>query len=510
MSLSLVFFVMFIALTFGLAILAARRASNKASEFYAAGHNVTGVQNGLALAGDFVGAASFLGVTGVMYAAGFEGLLLPLGVLTGWPLMMMLFADRMRNLGRYTFVDVLAYRLQGKGIRISAATSALCINVMYAIAQLVGAGKLLELLLGIGYTPALLMITGLMALYVVLGGMLITTWIQILKATLMLIGAAILCLLLMVHFGSPNALFESAVAIHPKGDAILKPGLSVFADPLSSLSLNLAMIFGPAGMPHVVMRFFTAPSAKEARRSVFWAIVFMSAFYVMLTLIGFGAVALVMADPAVGAGNLPPGGTNMVVMHLTRLTGGEAFFGFMAAVCFATILAVVSGLAISGAATLSHDLARTLAPKLVATEKSEILTSRVGAVLVSGIALMLAILFENQNVGFLGLLALGTSAAANFPVLFMALFWKGLTPRGATWGIVTGLVLSFTLIAIGPVVMIDALRMDHSIIGLANPTVIAMFGAIFVTWVLSVTDRTKVANDARAGFAAQELASERA
>jgi cation/acetate symporter len=511
MDLALTFFSVFLVGTFALAIVAARRAG-KASEFYAAGHNVGGVQNGLALAGDFVSAASFLGVTGVVYAAGFEGLLLPIGVLTGWPLMLMIFADRMRNLGRYTFVDVLGYRLQGNGIRIAAAVSALCINIMYAVAQLVGAGKLLSLLLGVGYAPALLMITGFMALYVVMGGMLITTWIQILKATLLLFGSAVLGIMILAQFGfNPNELFARAVELHAKGDAILRPGLSYFSDPLSGISLSLALVFGAMGMPHVLMRFFTAPTAGEARGAVFWATVFMAAFYVLLILIGYGAVAIVTADPAVqAAGGMPQGGTNMVVMHLTRLVGGEAFFGFMAAVSFATILAVVAGLAISGAATLSHDLARVVAPKLVATERQEIFVSRLGAVLVSAVALLLSLLFENQNIAFLGALALGTAAAANFPVLFLALYWGGLTARGATAGIVTGLILSFVLIAIGPVVMVEALGMKEAIIGIANPTLLAMIGASLMAWGLSVTDRSPAASAARMAFRAQELTSERA
>lgn len=510
MTLAVTFFTLFVVATFGLAIVASRRAG-KASEFYAAGHNIGGMQNGLAIAGDFVSAASFLGVTGVMYGAGFEGLLLPIGVLTGWPLMLMVFADRMRNLGRYTFIDVLAYRLQGNGIRVSAALTALCINTMYAVVQLVGAGQLLSLLLGFGYVPSLIVVTALMAVYVIMGGMLITTWIQMIKATLLLLGGAVMSVLILSKFGfSLDQLVGSAVAIHPKAEAILKPGLSYFADPLSSVSLSVALVFGALGMPHVVMRFFTAPTAKEARSSVFWATVFAGVFYVMLIFIGYGAVALVMADPAIGPGGMPAGGTNMVVMHLTRLVGGEAFFGFMAAVSFATILAVVAGLAISGAATLSHDLARIVAPKLVATEKDEILVSRVGAVLVSAIALGLAILFEKENIAFLGSLALGTAAAANVPVLFLALYWKGLTPRGATWGILTGLGLSIGLIAIGPLVMIGSLGMKESIISIANPTLFAMIGTTVVAWVLSVTDRSAAADAARDGFAAQELASERA
>ena len=509
MNLALIFFIGFVVTTFGLAIVASRRAG-KASEFYAAGHNIGGLQNGLAIAGDFVSAASFLGVTGVMYAAGFEGLLLPIGVLTGWPLMLMVFADRMRNLGRYTFIDVLAYRLQGNGIRIAAAVTALCINIMYAVVQLVGAGQLLSLLLGVSYVSSLIVVTILMALYVIMGGMLITTWIQMIKATLLLLGSAAMALLILGHFGfNLDALVGAAVAIHPKADAILKPGLSYFSDPLSSISLSFALVFGALGMPHVVMRFFTAPSAKEARSAVFWATVFAGLFYVMLIVIGYGAIVLVMADPAVGPGGMPAGGTNMIVMHLTRLVGGEAFFGFMAAVSFATILAVVAGLAISGAATLSHDLARIVAPTLVATEKQEIFVSRVGAVLVSAVALWLAILFEKQNIAFLGSLALGTAASANVPVLFLALYWKGLTPRGATFGILTGLISTIVLISIGPVVMIGALGMKESIIGIANPTLFAMIGTTVVAYILSVTDRSAAADAARAGFAAQELASEK-
>jgi cation/acetate symporter len=509
MSLSVIFFLLFVGSTFALAVIAARRAGN-ASEFYAAGHNIRGVQNGLALAGDYVSAGSFLGVTGFMYASGFEGLLIPMSALAGWPLMMMLFAERMRNLGRYTLMDVLAYRLQGPGIRLAASASALCINVVYAVGQLIGAGKLLSLLLGVGYVPALALMSVLIALYVVMGGMLITTWIQMLKATLVLLGAAVLGVLILAHFDfSPYRLFASAVDLHAKHEAILRPGMSYFADPWSGLSLNVGLVLGTLGMPHVVMRFFTAPTAHSARSAAFWGTLFIGGFYVVLIVIGFGAIAIVHTDPAVqAAGGMPAGGTNMVVMHLTRMVGGEAFLGFMAAVSFATIIAVLAGLAISSAVTLSHDLARAILPKMVATERQEILVSRVGAVIVSAIALWLATLFENQNVAIISSLALGVAAAVNVPVLCMALYWRGLTPRGATWGMVTGLVLWVGLFAIGPTVMVDSLKMDHALFGLANPTLIAMLGTIVVAWTLSATDRSAAADASRAAFAAQERKSE--
>lgn len=505
MTVVLASFLIFLALTFGLAVWAFRK-SRGAKDFYAAGQNIGGVQNGLALAGDQVSAAGFLGVTGIIYLSGFDGLILPLSALLGWPLLLIVMAERMRRLGRYTFIDVLGHRLSGSGYRNVAAVAALCINMMYTIVQLVGGGSLLSLLLSIDYLTSLLVITALMAVYVALGGMVIATWIQMIKAALMVLGSAVFCLLILSRFDfSLPEMLRVAVDVHPRHAAIMTPGGSYFADPISGISLSLALALGLLGMPHVLMRFFTAPNAVEARRGAFWGTVIVSAFYAMLAVIGYGAIAIVTTDPAVvAAGGMPQGGQNMVVMYLARLVGGDAFFGFTAAVVFSTILAVVAGLAISSAATLSHDVARAFFPALVATERRELVVSRIGAVGVSLLSLVFALALQTQNIAILGTLALGTAASANFPVLLLALYWPGLTSRGAAAGMAAGLVSSIGLIAISPVVMVDVLGHDHAWLNLSNPTLIAMSLAFAAAYVFSTFDKSPDAAQSRQAFFAAQ------
>lgn len=509
MNIAIISFAAFVVFTFALAIIATRRAG-KSKDFYAAGQDVGGVKNGLALAGDMVSAAGFLGVTGAIFLNGFDGLLLPISALLAWPLMLFLFAERMRNLGRYTFIDVLSYRLQGNDLRIAAAVSALCINTMYAITQLVGGGALLSLLLGISYMNGLITITILMAVFVAMGGMLVATWIQMIKAALMILGALVLSVLVLGQFGfSPEALLTQAAGVHPKGAAILAPGAGYFADPVSGISLSLSLALGTAAMPHLLMRFFTAPSAHEAKRAAFFGTIFVGAFYTMLIVMGYGAIALVYADPSLAATKgMPVGGINMVVMHMTRMVGGEAMFGFMAAVTFATILAVVSGIAISSAATISHDLARVLAPNLISNERKELLLSRISAVLISLVALGMSIALEGQNVAILGTLALGMATSTNLPVLLLCLYWKGLTPRAATAGMWVGLVSSVALIALSPMIMIDVLKMDFAIANYTNGTLLSLTAAVITIIFISLTDKSARALASQAAFDEQERLAE--
>jgi cation/acetate symporter len=340
--------------------------------------------------------------------------------------------------------------------------------------------------------------------------MVIATWIQMIKAALLVLGCALFCIGILARFDFSLAdMLRVAVDVHPRHALIMQPGGSYFADPMSGISLTLALSLGLLGMPHVLMRFFTAPNAHEARRGAFWGTVIVAAFYAMLALIGYGAIAILTTDPAVIAGGgMPPGGQNMVVMALTRVVGGDAFFGFMAAVVLATILAVVAGLAISSAATLSHDLARALFPHLVATDRRELIASRIGAVGISALSLVFALSLQNQNIAILGTLALGTAASANFPVLLLALYWPGLTSRGAAWGMAVGLGLSIGLIGASPMVMVDMLGFEQAWVRLSNPTLIAMGAAFLVAYVVSTLDTSPDATRSRAAFLAAQRPKE--
>lgn len=341
---AIVMFLIFVALTLYITYWASKRVRSR-SDYYTAGGNITGFQNGLAIAGDFMSAASFLGISALVYTSGYDGLIYSLGFLVGWPIILFLIAERLRNLGRYTFADVASYRLKQGPIRTLSACGSLVVVALYLIAQMVGAGKLIQLLFGLNYHVAVVLVGVLMVLYVLFGGMLATTWVQIIKAVLLLCGASFMAFMVMKHVGfSFNNLFTEAMAVHPKGAAIMSPG-GLVKDPISALSLGLGLMFGTAGLPHILMRFFTVSDAKEARKSVFYATGFMGYFYILTFIIGFGAIMLVGANPAFkdAAGQLI-GGNNMAAVHLADAVGGNLFLGFISAVAFATILAVVAGL----------------------------------------------------------------------------------------------------------------------------------------------------------------------
>jgi cation/acetate symporter len=453
---ALSFFITFVSFTLYLTYLAAKKTKT-AKEFYAAGRSITGFQNGLALAGDYMSAASFLGIAGMVALQGYEGLIYSVGFLVGWPITMFLIAEPLRNLGKFTFADVVAYRLNPRPIRTAAASGAILTVIIYLTAQMVGAGKLVELLFRdtagnpyFKYWHAVIGVGTLMMVYVLFGGMKATTWVQIIKAILLIGGATALVVMILAKFKfSPGALFA---AVADKNADLLKP---LPGKPLDRISLGMALMFGTAGLPHILMRFYTVPDAKEARKSVFYATGWIGYFYVLTFLIGFGAAVLVGKEEI--ARN---GGGNMAAPLLALTLGGNAFFGFLSAVAFATILAVVAGLALAGASALSHDLYVGVFKKGVATEGEQVMVARVGTIILGALAVVLGIVFEKQNVAYLVGLAFAVAASANFPALLLSVVWKKYTTSGAVASTVTGLLLAIGLIVLGPDVWVDVLQKD--------------------------------------------------
>ncbi|WP_354673732.1 cation acetate symporter [Cupriavidus alkaliphilus] len=500
---AIVMFLLFVLFTLGITRWAARR-TRSASDFYAAGGGLTGFQNGLAIAGDMVSAASFLGISAMMFDKGYDGLIYALGVVAGWPIILFIVAERLRNLGRYTFADVVSYRLAQKPVRITAACGTLTVVIMYLVAQMVGAGKLIELLFGTSYESAVVIVGALMVLYVMFGGMLATTWVQIIKAVLLLGGVTFMAVMVLAYFGfSPEAMFASAAKVHDKGAAILSPG-GLVSNPIDAISLGVGMMFGTAGLPHILMRFFTVADAKEARKSVLYATGFIGYFYVLILVVGFGAIVMVGADPAYrdATGKLI-GGSNMVAVHLSHVIGGDLFLGFISAVAFATILAVVAGLALSGASAVSHDLYANVFRRGQASEKDEIRVSKIATLVIGLLAMVLGVMFEKQNIAFLSGLVLAIAASVNFPVLFLSMFWKGLTTRGAVAGSLAGLVSAVVLLVLGPTVWVGILKHQQAIFPYANPALFSMTLAFAAAWLASVLDRSAQASAERQRYGAQ-------
>ncbi|WP_306872919.1 cation/acetate symporter ActP [Neorhizobium galegae] len=502
--LAIAMFLVFVIASLGVTVWAARRGTRTASDYYAAGGGLSGVQNGLAIAGDYTSAATFLGVTALVYGSGYDGMIYAIGFLVGFPMILFLIAEPLRNLGRYTFADLAAYRLSERPIRTVAGVNTLVIVLFYLIAQMVGAGKLIELLFGLPYWIAVVLVGVLMMLYVTFGGMLATTWVQITKAVLLLFGTVLMSTLILAHFGfSLNGLFASAVAIHPKGIAIMAPG-GLVKDPISALSLGVALIFGTAGLPHILMRFFTVSDAVQARVSVLVATCFITVFYSLLFVHGFGAIALVSGDANyLDAAGKIIGGTNMVAIHLADKLGGSVLMGFISAVAFATILAVVSGLTMAGASAAGHDLYARAFRKGNATEAEEIRMSKLSAVLISGFAIVLGILFENQNIAFMVGLVFAIAASANFPVIFLSVTWRGLTTRGAVLGSLAGLLSALFLVLLSPAVWSGTLGFGAAIFPYDNPALFSVPLAFVVTFLASVSDRSRSGAAAREGFDAQ-------
>jgi cation/acetate symporter len=505
---AIIMFLVFVAATLGITWWASKRTHSR-SDYYTAGGNITGFQNGLAMAGDFMSAASFLGISALVYTSGYDGLIYSLGFLVGWPIMLFLIAERLRNLGRYTFADVASYRLQQKPIRTLSACGSLVVVALYLIAQMVGAGKLIQLLFGLDYHVAVVLVGILMVLYVLFGGMLATTWVQIIKAVLLLFGASFMAIMVMKSVGfSFNTLFTEAMAVHPKGQAIMRPG-GLVNDPISALSLGLGLMFGTAGLPHILMRFFTVSDAREARKSVFWATGFMGYFYFLTFIIGFGAILLVGANPAFkdAAGALI-GGNNMAAVHLANAVGGSTFLGFISAVAFATILAVVAGLTLAGASAVSHDLYASVVRKGQATEQEELRVSKITVLILGVVAIALGILFEKQNIAFMVGLAFSIAASCNFPIILLSMYWSKLTTRGAMIGGWLGLLTAVLLMILGPTVWVQVLGHATPVFPYEYPALFSMLVAFIGTWLFSVTDHSSQGAQERQLFRAQFVRSQ--
>ncbi|MGL5007268.1 MAG: cation acetate symporter [Plesiomonas sp.] len=505
---AIIMFLIFVGATLCITYWASKR-NRSTADYYAAGGRITGFQNGLAIAGDYMSAASFLGISALVYTSGYDGLIYSIGFLVGWPLILFLIAERLRNLGKYTFADVASYRLKQKDVRILSACGSLVVVSLYLIAQMVGAGKLIELLFGLNYHVAVIMVGILMVLYVLFGGMLATTWVQIIKAVMLLSGASFMAVMVLKHVNFDiSSLFNEAIKVHPKSTAIMSPG-GLVADPISAISLGLALMFGTAGLPHILMRFFTVSDAKEARKSVFYATGFIGYFYILTFIIGFGAILLVSTNLTFkdAAGSLI-GGNNMAAIHLADAVGGSLFLGFISAVAFATILAVVAGLTLAGASAVSHDLYASVICKGKAKEADELKVSKLTTLILGLVAIGLGILFEKQNIAFMVGLAFSIAASCNFPVLFLSMYWSKLTTRGAVIGGWAGLITAVTLMILGPTIWVKVLGHAEAIFPYEYPALFSMLVAFIGVWFFSITDKSAAATDERAKFMPQFVRSQ--
>jgi cation/acetate symporter len=509
---AIVMFALFVALTLWITRRAAKR-THTASDFYTAGGGITGFQNGLAMAGDYMSAASFLGISAQIFTDGFDGLIYSTGFLVGWPIILFLMAEKLRNLGRYTFADVASYRFAQPPVRSFAAISTLLVVAFYLIAQMVGAGQLIKLLFGLPYTYAVIIVGVLMMLYVLFGGMRATTWVQIIKAVMLLAGASFIAVMVLaraVQVKTDIALAEGT----PPGEAaerglsIMGPG-NFIKDPVSAISFGMALMLGTAGLPHILMRFFTVPNAREARKSVLWATTWIGYFYLLTFVIGFGAIVLVATDPGYldGEGGLRGGG-NMAAIHLAHAIGGDAFLGFISAVAFATILAVVAGLTLSGASAVSHDLYATVFRKGAADSAEELRVSRITTAVLGVVAVLLGIAFEKQNVAFMVSLAFALAASGNFPVLILSLLWKGCTGRGAMIGGFLGLFSAFVLTILSPAIWVNILQYEAAPFPYSSPAIISVPIGFLSIWLFSLLDRSPRAKIDRAGYRQQRIRAE--
>lgn len=505
---AIVMFITFVGATLLITYWAAKRTSTT-KDFYTAGGGITGFQNGLAIAGDYMSAASFLGISALVYANGYDGLIYSIGFLVGWPIILFMVAEKLRNLGKFTFADVASYRLSQKPIRILASFGAIATVTLYLIAQMVGSGKLIQLLFGLDYEIAVILVGILMILYVTFGGMLATTWVQIIKAVLLLSGATFMAFMVMKQMGfSFETLFATAIDVHPKAEAIMAPG-GLISDPVSAISLAIALMFGTAGLPHILMRFFTVSNAKEARKSVFYATGFIGYFYLLTFIIGFGAIVLVSTNPEyLETGKALIGGNNMAAIHLSHAVGGDLFLGFISAVAFATILAVVSGLTLAGASAISHDLYSNVFVQGKTDEKKEMRVSKYATIALGMTAIFLGIAFEEQNIAFMVGLAFAIAASANFPILFLSIYWSKLTTRGAFYGGSLGLATAIILVLLGPIVWVQILGNIEAIFPYKYPALFSVTISFIAIYLFSVTDKSERANAEEAAFEHQFIRSE--
>ncbi|MBC7441964.1 MAG: cation acetate symporter [Ramlibacter sp.] len=490
-------FLAFVAVTL-IVVIRAGRNNKTAADYYTGGRSFTGPQNGFAIAGDYLSAASFLGIVGAIAVSGYDGFLYSIGFLVAWLVALLLVAELMRNTGKYTMADVLSFRLRQGPVRVAAATTTLAVCFFYLLAQMAGAGGLVSLLLGIndkvGQSIVVTVVGGLMIMYVLIGGMKGTTWVQIIKAFLLIIGAfAMTVWVLAINGFNFSALLDTAVAASGSaGEAILVPGLKYGTNPLDFISLAVALVLGTAGLPHVLMRFYTVPSAKEARRSVVWAIWLIGAFYLFTLVLGFGAVALVGADTILAA----PGGVNSAAPLLSLALGGPLLLGFISAIAFATILAVVAGITITAATSFAHDIYMSVIKKGKGDPDSEVKVARRTVVVIGILAIAGGIGVQGQNIAFLVALAFAVAASANLPTILYSLFWRGFTTRGAVWSMYGGLTATIVLIVFSPVFSGTETSMfgagvNFAWFPLSNPGIVSIPLGFFLGWLGSVTSTRK-------------------
>ncbi|MFF4757582.1 cation acetate symporter [Streptomyces sp. NPDC001292] len=509
-TLALVLFSVFVAVTLGITTWVSRNRRGSAEEFYAGGRLFSPMENGFAVAGDYASAASFLGVPGLIALFGYDGVLYVVGFLVAWLVVLFLVAELVRNCGRFTLADVVAARTSERSARIAAGTSSVTVSVLYLVAQMVGAGSLVALLLGRCGSGAqawtVVGVGALMVIYVSLGGMRATTWIQIVKAVLMLGGTVVLTVLVLVRFhGDIDRLLLTAAERSGHGDAFLVPGLRYGGDltaRLDFISLGLALVLGTAGLPHILSRFYTVPTARAARRSVIWSIGLIGGFYLMAIVLGFGAAAIVGPDALRGSNAAGNTAVPLLALDLgggADSTAGTVLFAVVAAVAFATILAVVAGITLASSASVAHDLYASLRRR-GARQRSEVAVARVAAVGIGVVAIALGLLARNLNVAFLVGLAFAVAASANLPVLLYSLFWRGFTPRGAVWAVYGGLVPALGLVVLSPVVSgsPDALfpGVDFQFFPLENPGIVSVPLGFLAGWLGTVTS-TEVPDEAK-------------
>jgi cation/acetate symporter len=499
-------FLAFVAVTMVI-VIRASKTNKTASDYYTGGRSFTGGQNGTAIAGDYLSAARFLGITGAIALTGFDGFLYSIGFLVAWLVALLLVAELLRNTGKFTMADVLAFRMRQRPVRTAAAISTLAVSFFYLLAQMAGAGGLVSLLMGItgnvGQSLTIAVVGVLMIVYVLVGGMKGTTWVQIIKAVLLISGAALMTFWVLSKYGfNLSNVMTAAADGSPLGDKLLEPGAKYGKSTLTKvdfISLSMALVLGTAGLPHVLMRFYTVPTSKEARKSVVWAIALIGLFYLFSLVLGFGAAALVGPETIAAA----PGKANSAAPLLAYELGGTLLLGFISAVAFATILAVVAGLTITASASFAHDVYANVIKKGTVAADAEVRVARISAVVIGLVAIVGGILAKDQNIAFLVALAFAVAASANLPTILYSLFWKGFTTRGALWSIYGGLISSITLIVFSPVVSgkpIDPVTgksasmlqgVDFSWFPLENPGLISIPLAFFLGWLGSVTDKER-------------------
>jgi cation/acetate symporter len=490
-------FGIFVAVTMVI-VFRASRNNKTAADYYAAGRSFTGSQNGTAIAGDYLSAASFLGITGAIAINGYDGFMYSIGFLVAWLVALLLVAELLRNTGKFTMADVLSFRLKQRPVRIAAAISTLAVCFFYLLAQMAGAGSLISLLLGIsdwgGQALVIIVVGALMIMYVLIGGMKGTTWVQIIKAILLIAGAAVMTLWVLAIYGFNLSSLLGAAVETANNPAVLNPGLQYGKTETSKLdfmSLGLALVLGTAALPHVLMRFYTVPTAKEARKSVVWSIWLIGLFYLFTLVLGYGAAALVGAETIKTA----PGGVNSAAPLLAFYLGGPLLLGFISAVAFATILAVVAGLTITAAASFAHDIYASVISKGKADADTEVKVARRTVVVIGVLAILGGILANGQNVAFLVALAFAVAASANLPTIIYSLFWRKFTTQGAVWSMYGGLGSAIILIIFSPVVSGSATSMikdaSFALFPLSNPGIVSIPLAFFLGWLGTVLDKKR-------------------